>query len=53
MRKRRNSPDSLEDIAAFKLNVICHRKEKKDYIAIAALLNKRNMENRSKGGKSF
>jgi hypothetical protein len=31
---------SLEDIAAFKLDVICHRKEKKDYIDIAVLLEK-------------
>ncbi|AXY73644.1 hypothetical protein D3H65_06470 [Paraflavitalea soli] len=29
---------SLEDIAAFKLDVICHRKEKKDYVDIAVLL---------------
>jgi hypothetical protein len=31
---------SLEDIAAFKLDAICHRKEKKDYIDIAVLLEK-------------
>lgn len=31
---------SLEDIAAFKLDVVCHRKEKKDYVDIAVLLNK-------------
>jgi abortive infection bacteriophage resistance protein len=31
---------SLEDIAAFKLDAICHRKEKKDYIDIAVLLRK-------------
>lgn len=31
---------SLEDIAAFKLDAICHRKEKKDYIDIAVLLKK-------------
>jgi hypothetical protein len=30
---------SLEDIAAFKLEAICHRKEKKDYIDIAILLD--------------
>ncbi len=29
---------SLEDIAAFKLDAICHRKEKKDYVDIAVLL---------------
>lgn len=29
---------SLEDIAAFKLDAICHRKEKKDYVDIAILL---------------
>jgi Nucleotidyl transferase AbiEii toxin, Type IV TA system len=29
---------SLEDISAFKLDVICHRKEKKDYVDIAVLL---------------
>lgn len=31
---------SLEDIAAFKLDAICHRKEKKDYVDIAVLLEK-------------
>jgi predicted nucleotidyltransferase component of viral defense system len=31
---------SLEDIAAFKLDVVCHRKEKKDYVDIAVLLEK-------------
>lgn len=31
---------SLEDIAAFKLDVICHRKEKKDYVDIAVLLER-------------
>lgn len=31
---------SLEDIAAFKLDAICHRKEKKDYVDIAVLLGK-------------
>jgi hypothetical protein len=31
---------SLEDIAAFKLDAICHRKEKKDYIDISVLLEK-------------
>jgi hypothetical protein len=31
---------SLEDICAFKLDVICHRKEKKDYVDIAVLLEK-------------
>jgi len=31
---------SPEDIAAFKLDAICYRKEKKDYIDIAVLLNK-------------
>lgn len=31
---------SLEDIAAFKLDAVCHRKEKKDYIDIALLLEK-------------
>jgi hypothetical protein len=31
---------SLEDIAAFKLDAICHRKEKKDYVDIAVLLQK-------------
>jgi predicted nucleotidyltransferase component of viral defense system len=31
---------SLEDIAAFKLDAICHRKAKKDYIDIAVLLEK-------------
>jgi len=31
---------SLEDIAAFKLEAICHRKEKKDYVDIAVLLQK-------------
>jgi hypothetical protein len=31
---------SLEDIAAFKLDVICHRKEKKDFVDIAVLLDK-------------
>lgn len=29
---------SLEDITAFKLDAICHRKEKKDYVDIAVLL---------------
>jgi hypothetical protein len=31
---------SLEDIAAFKLDAICHRKEKKDYVDISVLLEK-------------
>ena len=31
---------SLEDIAAFKFDVICHRKEKKDYVDIAVLLER-------------
>ena len=31
---------SLEDIAAFKLDAVCHRKEKKDYVDIAVLLKK-------------
>lgn len=31
---------SLEDIAAFKLDTICHRKENKDYVDIAVLLQK-------------
>jgi hypothetical protein len=31
---------SLEDIAAFKFDSICHRKEKKDYVDIAVLLEK-------------
>lgn len=31
---------SLEDIAAFKLDAICYRKEKKDFVDIAVLLNK-------------
>ncbi|MFT4155876.1 nucleotidyl transferase AbiEii/AbiGii toxin family protein [Parafilimonas sp.] len=31
---------SLEDIAAFKLDAICHRKEKKDYVDIAILSGK-------------
>lgn len=31
---------SLEDIAAFKLDAITHRKEKKDYVDIALLLDK-------------
>lgn len=31
---------SLEDVAAFKLDAICHRKEKKDHIDIAVLLEK-------------
>ena len=31
---------SLEDIAAFKLDAICHRKEKKDFVDIAVLLEK-------------
>ncbi len=31
---------SLEDIAAFKLDAICHRKEKKDYVDIAMLLDR-------------
>lgn len=31
---------SLEDIAAFKLDAICHRKEKKDYVDTAILLEK-------------
>jgi hypothetical protein len=31
---------SLEDIAAFKFDAICYRKEKKDFIDIAVLLNK-------------
>ena len=31
---------SLEDIAAFKLDAICHRKEKKDYVDIAILLER-------------
>jgi nucleotidyltransferase AbiEii toxin of type IV toxin-antitoxin system len=31
---------SLEDIAAFKLDAICHRKEKKDYVDIAVLFEK-------------
>jgi hypothetical protein len=31
---------SLEDIAAFKLDAICHRKEKKDYVDIAVLLER-------------
>lgn len=31
---------SLEDIAAFKLDAIVHRKEKKDYVDIALLLDK-------------
>ena len=35
---------SLEDIAAFKLDAICHRKEKKDYIDIALLLEKFSFE---------
>ena len=35
---------SLEDIAAFKLDAICHRKEKKDYIDIAVLLEKFSFE---------
>ncbi|KYP13505.1 nucleotidyl transferase AbiEii/AbiGii toxin family protein [Flavihumibacter sp. CACIAM 22H1] len=30
---------SLEDIAAFKLDATCHRKEKKDYVDIAVLLD--------------
>jgi hypothetical protein len=30
---------SLEDISAFKLDAICHRKEKKDYVDIGVLLN--------------
>jgi Nucleotidyl transferase AbiEii toxin, Type IV TA system len=29
---------SLEDIAAFKFDTVCHRKEKKDYVDIAVLL---------------
>lgn len=29
---------SLEDISAFKLDAICHRKEKKDYVDIAVLM---------------
>lgn len=35
---------SLEDIAAFKLDAICHRKEKKDYIDLAVLLEKFSFE---------
>lgn len=35
---------SLEDIAAFKLDAICHRKEKKDYVDIAVLLEKFSFE---------
>lgn len=35
---------SLEDIAAFKLDVICHRKEKKDYVDIAVLMEKFTFE---------
>lgn len=31
---------SLEDIAAFKLDAICHRKEKKDFVDIAVLFGK-------------
>jgi hypothetical protein len=31
---------SLEDIAAFKLDAICHRKEKKDYVDIAILFER-------------
>ncbi len=31
---------SLEDIAAFKLDSVCHRKEKKDYVDIAVLLER-------------
>jgi predicted nucleotidyltransferase component of viral defense system len=31
---------SLEDIAAFKLDAICHRKEKKDYIDLNLLPQK-------------
>jgi hypothetical protein len=31
---------SLEDIAAFKFDAICHRKEKKDYVDIAVLLER-------------
>lgn len=31
---------SLEDIAAFKFDSICHRKEKKDYVDIAVLLDR-------------
>jgi hypothetical protein len=30
----------LEDIAAYKLEAICHRKDKKDYVDLAVLLNK-------------
>lgn len=35
---------SLEDIAAFKLDAICSRKEKKDYVDIAELLEKFSFE---------
>ncbi len=30
----------MEDIAAYKLEAICHRKDKKDYVDLAVLLNK-------------
>ena len=35
---------SLEDIAAFKLDAICSRKEKKDYVDIAELLKSFSFE---------
>lgn len=35
---------SLEDISAFKLDAICHRKENKDYVDIAVLLEKFSFE---------